>query len=111
MWKLYLAQDGSADPARAVALARPGAEAGTPEAMLLLAMANLQGRGLPANEILAFDWMSRAASGNHVVAQMLLGEMYLNGIGIARSESMALSWLQKAADAGEPRAASEVGLI
>ncbi len=111
MWKLYLAQDGSADPARAVALARPGAEAGAPEAMLLLAMANLQGRGLLANEKLAFDWMSRAASGNHVVAQMLLGEMYLNGIGIARSESMALSWLQKAADAGEPRAAFEVGMI
>jgi len=111
MWKLYLAQDGGADPARAVALARPGAEAGAPEAMLLLAMASLQGRGMPANEKLAFDWMSRAAAANHVVAQTLLGEMYWNGIGVARSESMALAWLQRAADAGEPRAAFEVGMI
>lgn len=111
MWKLYLAEDGSAAAARAVALARPGAEAGVPGAMLLLAMANLQGRGLPANEKLAFDWMSRAAAGNDAVAQTLLGEMYLNGIGAARSEATALTWLQKAADAGEPRAAFEAGMM
>lgn len=111
VWAIYLGQERAADPARAVALARPGAEAGVPDAMLLLAVAYLQGRGLPASEPLAFDWMSRAAAGNHVVAQTLLGEMYLNGIGVERSESSALVWLQKAADAGEPRAAFEVGML
>lgn len=111
MWALYLGKDGGVDSARAVALARPRAEAGVADAMLLLAVAYLQGRGLPASEQLAFDWMSRAAAANHVVAQTLLGEMYLSGIGVERSESLALAWLQKAADAGEPRAALGVGMI
>lgn len=111
LWSLYPVEGPGGDPVRAVALARPRADSGDAQAMLLLALAYLQGRGLPADERQSFAWMTRAAESNERNAQTLLGEMYLNGIGVEADESTALVWLQRAADAGEPRAALEVGLI
>jgi TPR repeat protein len=105
MLALYLTPGSGGDPGRAVAIAQARAAAGDTEAMVLLALASYQGKGLPADQRKSFEWMSKAAAANDVGAQTFLGEMYLYGVGVARDDAKALAWLQKAADAGEPLAA------
>lgn len=105
LWDLYLAQGPGNGPQIAVTLAQARAATGDSEAMLLLALASYQGRGLPADLKRSFDWMSRAAQAQNLTAQVFLGDMYLNGVGVAADKMRGLDWLRRAADAGEPHAA------
>ena len=88
------------DYAGAVAIWRPLAEKGDPDAEFNLAQAYRLGRGVPTNLAAAKTWFERAATQGHVDAQTTLGLLlFQNG-----NQGEGLKWLKQAADQGEPRA-------
>jgi cell division septation protein DedD len=89
-----------ADYAAAVAIWRPLAEKGDPDASFNLGQAYRLGRGVPTNLASAQTWFERAAEKGHVDAQTTLGLLlFQNG-----DQENGLRWLKAAADKGEPRA-------
>ena len=89
-----------ADYAAAVAIWRPLAEGGDPDASFNLGQAYRLGRGVPTNLASAQTWFERAAEKGHVDAQTTLGLLlFQNG-----DQENGLRWLKAAADKGEPRA-------
>jgi len=88
------------DYAGAVAIWRPLAEKGDPDAEFNLGQAYRLGRGVPINLAAAKTWFERAANQGHVDAETTLGLLlFQNG-----DQAEGLKWLKKAADQGEPRA-------
>src|SRR5947209_18915 len=88
------------DYAGAVAIWRPLAEKGDPDAAYDLAQAYRFGRGVPTNLAAAQEWFERSASKGDVDAEVSLGLLlFQNG-----NQSGGLRWLRLAADKGEPRA-------
>ena len=88
------------DYAAAVAIWRPLAEKGDPDASFNLGQAYRLGRGVPTNLASAKAWFERAAEKGHVDAQTTLGLLlFQNG-----DQENGLRWLKAAADKGEPRA-------
>jgi len=89
-----------ADYASAVAIWRPLAEQGDPDAQFNLGQAYRLGRGVQTNLAAAKSWFERAAARGHVDAQTTLGLLlFQNG-----AQAEALKWLKLAAEQGEPRA-------
>jgi uncharacterized protein len=89
-----------ADYEGAVAIWRPLAEQGDPDAAFNLGQAYRLGRGVPTNLAAAKTWFERAADKGHVDAQTTLGLLlFQNG-----DQAEGLRWLKNAADKGEPRA-------
>lgn len=89
----------------AVAIWRPLAEQGDPDAAFNLGQAYRLGRGVPVDLGQAQNWFERAARKGHVDAQTTLGLLlFQNGNRVA-----AMRWLNSAAEAGEPRALLMVG--
>src|SRR3954471_25096463 len=89
-----------ADYAGAVAIWRPLAENGDPDAEFNLGQAYRLGRGVPINLAAAKTWFERAARQGHVDAQTTLGLLlFQNG-----EQLQGLKWLKQAAEQGEPRA-------
>jgi uncharacterized protein len=89
-----------ADYAAAVAIWRPLAERGDPDAAFNLGQAYRLGRGVPTNLAAAQTWFERAAAKGHVDAQTTLGLMlFENG-----DRAGGIRWLKQAAEKGEPRA-------
>lgn len=93
------------DTAGAVAIWRPLAEKGDPDAAFNLGQAYRLGRGVPLDLAQAQSWLERAARKGHVDAQATLGLLlFQNGNRVS-----AMRWLNGAAEAGEPRALLMVG--
>ena len=89
-----------ADYSGAVAIWRPLAEKGDPDAAFDLGQAYRLGRGVPTNLAAAQTWFERAAAKGHLDAQTTLGLMlFENGNRVA-----GLRWLKQAADRGAPQA-------
>ena len=94
------------DYSGAVAIWRPLAEKGIPEAQFNLGQAYRFGRGVPINLGAAQVWYERAARKGHELAQLTLGELlFENG-----NKATGLSWLKIAAGKGESRAMLLYGL-
>src|SRR3954465_1976012 len=94
-----------ADYAAAVAIWRPLAEKGDPDASFNLGQAYRLGRGVPTNLAAAQTWFERAANKGHLDAQTTLGLLlFQNG-----SRAQGLKWLKAAAEKGEPRASLVYG--
>jgi hypothetical protein len=88
------------DYSGAVAIWRPLAEKGDPDAAFNLGQAYRLGRGVPANLAVAKTWFERSAEKGHVDAQTTLGLLlFQNG-----DQAEGLRWLKSAAEKGEPRA-------
>ncbi len=88
------------DYAGAVAIWRPLAEKGDPEAAFNLGQAYRLGRGVPINLGAAQSWYERAAARGSVDAETNLGLLlFQNG-----NHSEGLQWLRKAAEKDDPRA-------
>lgn len=88
-----------ADYGRAVAIWRPLAERGDPDAAFNLGQAYRLGRGVSTNLAAAQTWFERAATKGHVDAQATLGLMlFENG-----DRPAGIRWLKQAAEKGEPR--------
>ena len=88
------------DPARAVAIWRPLAQKGDPDAAFDLGQSYRFGRGVAPDAAQAKKWFEAAARTGHLQAQVSLG-LLLFDIG---DRSNALIWLKRAAERGEPRA-------
>lgn len=87
-------------PAEAVAIWRPLAAKGSPDAAFNLAQAYKLGRGVPADLAMAQRFYEQAARGGHPEAQTSLGLLlFQNG-----NRAGSLRWLKTAAENGEPRA-------
>lgn len=87
------------DYSGAVAIWRPLAEKGDPDAQFNLGQAYRLGRGVPGNLAAAKTWFERSARQGHVDAQTTLGLLlFQNG------DREGLKWLKQAAEKGEPRA-------
>ena len=89
-----------ADYSTALSIARPLADKGDPEAMVLLSLMYDNGQGVPRDEKQATEWLTKAADKNHSNAQHDLGLRYYQGQGVAQSYQKASEWWQKAADSG-----------
>ena len=84
----------------AVAIWRPLAEAGDPDASFNMGQAYRLGRGVLVDLATAQTWLERAAEKGHVDAQTTLGLLlFQNG-----NQADGLKWLKGAAEKGDPRA-------
>lgn len=84
----------------AVAIWRPLAEAGDPDASFNMGQAYRLGRGVLVDLATAQTWLVRAAEKGHVDAQTTLGLLlFQNG-----NQVEGLKWLKGAAEKGDPRA-------
>jgi TPR repeat protein len=89
-----------ADYTRAVAIWRPLAEKGDPDAQFDLGEAYRLGRGVAINLGAATVWFERAAKQGHVDAQRVLGLLlFQNG-----DRANGLKWLKAASDKNDPGA-------
>jgi hypothetical protein len=88
------------DYSAAVAIWRPLAEKGDPDAQFDLGQAYRLGRGVPVDLALAQLWLEKAADAGHLDAQTTLGLLLFD----SGNRSGAMRWLKKAAERGEPRA-------
>ncbi|MFZ3075972.1 MAG: tetratricopeptide repeat protein [Psychrobacter glacincola] len=92
------------------------ANAGNSAAMLRLAMYELLGEGLIANEgadkvagiAAGVEWVKQAASKNDSRAQRLMSKMYYQGVGVTQDLKIGKYWLEQAAENGHIEAASLV---
>jgi hypothetical protein len=86
--------------ADAVAIWRPLAEKGNPDAEFNLGQAYRLGRGVPTDLSTAKSWLEKAANQGHIDAETTLGLLlFQNG-----EQAAAIKWLRQAAEQGEPRA-------
>ncbi|KAF9349190.1 hypothetical protein BGX26_012499 [Mortierella sp. AD094] len=74
-------------------------------------VAYYEGKDIPQNYIIAFEWFLRAASQGHTDAQDKLGCMYSNGKGIPRDYSKAVEWYQLAANQGYAKSLCNLGFL
>ena len=86
--------------ANAVAIWRPLAEAGDPDAQFNLGQAYRLGRGIPTNVAESKAWFERAAAQGHVDAATTLGLLLFQ----TGEQAAGLKWLKVAAEQDEPRA-------
>lgn len=98
------------DPARAVELVRPHAEAGHAEAQFLLGLAYGSGRGVTKDRAIAVSWYRRAAAQNQAHAQFLLGLALLRGDGTARDPRESGEWFGKSARHGHAGAQYQLAI-
>ena len=89
-----------ADYSAAVAIWRPLADKGDPDAAFNLGQAYRLGRGVSQDMAAAQGWFERAARKGHVDAQATLGMMLFQ----SGNQTGGLRWLKMAAIAGEPKA-------
>ena len=98
------------DPARAVALVRPHAEAGHAEAQFLLGLAYASGQGVEKDRATAVAWYRRAAAQNQHHAQLLLGLTLLRGDGAEKDTNEATEWFGKSARNGNAGAQYQLAI-
>jgi len=88
------------DYVSAVAIWRPLAEAGDPDASFNMGQAYRLGRGVLVDMSAAQTWLERAAQKDHIDAQATLGLLlFQNG-----NQADGLKWLKSAAEKGDARA-------
>lgn len=97
---------------KALLALQAAAEAGNTAAMLRLAMYELLGEGLTADNEEAkksgVEWVKQAASKNDSRAQRLLSKLYYQGVGVSQDIDSGKYWLEQAADNGHTEAANLV---
>ena len=75
-----------------------------PNAFLSLGLAFDKGRGVPKDDRIALEFLSKAAHAGITYAQLVLARKINKGEGIERSPELAFKWYKIAADAGDPDA-------
>lgn len=108
--RLLNGRDMPGDPARAIALLRPHAAAGDPQAQFLLGLAHASGKGVERSAAEAVAWYRKAAVQDHPEAQYLLALSLLRGSGSDRDPQTATRWFDRAARAGHAGAQYHLGL-
>jgi hypothetical protein len=88
------------DYAQAIAIWRPLAAKGDPDAAFNLGQAYRLGRGVPVDLSSAKTWLEKAARAGHLDAETTLGLLLFD----SGDHAGGIQWLKKAAERGEPRA-------
>ena len=96
---------------RALAVFRPLAEAGDPQAQAWLGALYAAGAGLPASLPKAFEWYRRAAEQGHGPAATNVGAMLAMGQGVAQDRTEGARWLERAAAGGDVMAAYNLATL
>ena len=96
---------------RALAVFRPLAEAGDPEAQAWLGALHAGGTGVPASLTQAFEWYRRAAEQGHGPAATNVGAMLAMGQGVAQDRTEGARWLERAAANGDVMAAYNLATL
>ncbi|MCP5082647.1 MAG: SEL1-like repeat protein [Alphaproteobacteria bacterium] len=86
-------------------------DAGSPGAMVNLALFYLRGTGVDKDPARAAELFQRAADKGTGLAMYYLAHQYSSGQGIRRSKRLAAEWYQKAVDNGIARAAFWLGSL
>jgi len=107
---LLRGEEGTADPAVILQLARLAADAGYPAAQYLLGYMYAKGIGVNVNDSQTVAWFTKAAERGFPEAQHDLAVRYVQGKGIPPNEQTAIFWYRKAAAAGYPGAAEALKL-
>lgn len=76
------------------------AEAGNPNACMLLGDCYKTGNGVPPDAAIAFSWFQKAAELGDTGGMLLLADCYMNGIGTETDYDLAFYWDLKAAEQG-----------
>ena len=88
---------------------KKAAEAGDPEAQVLLGICYYFGDGIPRDVEEAARWYRKAAEQGHAEAQCRLGLCYDAGTGVLQDKAEAMEWYRRAAEQGHPDALHLVG--
>jgi len=92
----------------AVAILKPVAEDGYPEAQACYAACLMNGSGVIPDPLAAVEWYRKAAEQRNPTAYYSLGVCYENGEGVDRNLDTAVEWYRKAKDAGLDDAQSAI---
>ncbi len=106
-----LATGQAEDDGRAVKSLEIAAKGGIPDALHALATLAKQGRGMPKSDIVAADWMAKAAQAGHIPAEIEYAIMLFNGTGVARDETAAAKLFLRAAAKGNPIAQNRIARL
>jgi TPR repeat protein len=90
---------------------RKGAEAGSPDDMVDLALALLDGKKVRRDAAEAFRWLTRAAEAGNARGMGSLGVRYLRGDGVDQDLALGARWLEKAAQSGDPDSMVNLGAL
>jgi TPR repeat protein len=91
---------------------RPLAEQGDPRAEFWVGCRYIDGRGVPRDDRMAVDWITKAAQGGDAEAQYNLGVVYRDGRrGLSRDPVQARKWLELAAAQDYAPAKSELSTL
>ncbi|HTK95098.1 MAG TPA: tetratricopeptide repeat protein [Terriglobales bacterium] len=102
---------GKQDTAGAARYYEKAAQLGYSPAQVRLAIAYLDGRGVPQNDELATHWSEAAFKAKSAWAAFLLGYMYHQGRGKKQDIGDAIKWYKKASDGGISAAMINLGVI
>lgn len=94
-----------------VAELKARAESGDVKAQGELALAYIQGEGVPADRSESLRWFRLAAEGGDLTSQQALGLMYKKGLGVNPDNVEALKWYGLAAKQGDLDSAIEAGWL
>jgi TPR repeat protein len=96
---------------KAIRLFELAAAQGDAEALYELSGMAAAGRGMPASDVTAFDYMKRAAEAGMAEAQYRLASMFSEGRGTAPDAAAAIAWGRRAAEQGHTRAQFTLGCL
>ena len=96
---------------KAIRLFELAAAQGDAEALCELSGMASAGRGMPASDVTAFDYMKRAAEAGMAEAQYRLASMFSEGRGTAPDPAAAIAWGRRAAQQGHTRAQFTLGCL
>jgi tetratricopeptide (TPR) repeat protein len=99
------------DYATALALLRPIAERGRPDAEFAIAVMYGTGQGLARDDAEAAKWMRRAADKGHAEAQAILAHMHAIGRGVPQDAAEAVRLARESARKGHPRGQAILGSL
>ncbi|CAJ9937772.1 sel1 repeat family protein [Burkholderia pseudomallei] len=110
--KAWLLGAGGAarDYPRALAMLRPLAAAGDPNAAYYVGLVYRSGYGTPADATEAARWFELAARQDIPAAQFMLANAYRDGSGVRRDEARALALYRQAADHELPEAVQALAI-
>jgi tetratricopeptide (TPR) repeat protein len=99
------------DYAAALALLRPLAERGRPDAEFAVAVMYGTGQGLARDDAEAGKWLRRAADKGHAEAQAILAHMHAIGRGMPQDAAEAVRLARESAQNGHPRGQAVLGSL
>ena len=79
------------------------------EAFGVLGICYLIGKGVPKDEVRAFDYLKKSAEGGNDNAQAYVGYCYYSGKGVTQNKEEAIKWFEQSANQGNCLGQSSLG--